>query len=181
VESTWDATAAAARALGHRWLIVASMNRAAFASVSSLKAMAARFNAIGRRARDAGLRYGYHNHDDEFRRVEGSVPLDILLSETDPALVDFEMDVYWVTEGGGDPLGYFARYPGRFHLLHIKDSAGPPAHEMRDVGAGVIDWKRIFALQKEAGVEHLFVEHDTPGDAWASITASYRYLRALEF
>jgi sugar phosphate isomerase/epimerase len=181
VENKWNGTASAAKTLGHRWVIVASVESKAFESVASLKALAARFNAAGRRANDAGLRYGYHNHDIELKPVQGSVPLDILLSETEPALVDFEMDIYWMTEGGGDPLAYFGKWPGRFHIVHAKDTAGPPAHEMRDVGAGTIDWKTIFAHRKQAGIEHVFVEHDSPPDAFASAAASYRYLKALEF
>lgn len=182
VEGQFDATAATAKTLGHRWLIVASINeRGALASISSIKALAARFNTIGRRARDAGLRYGYHNHSGEFKVVEGAIPLEILLSETDPALVDFEMDVYWVTQGGGDPLGLIEKFPGRFHLVHAKDSGGAPAHEMRDVGAGTIDWKNFFAQRKKAGIEHVFVEHDDPPDPYASVAASLKYLKTLEF
>lgn len=181
VETRFDATAAAARTLGHQWTIVASVPGKDMASVASIKALAARFNDIGRRARDAGLRYGYHNHNSEFRAVEGSVPLDILLSETDPALVDFELDIYWATQAGADPLAYFAKYPGRFKLVHVKDSAGAPAHEMRDVGAGSINWKAIFAKHRQAGIEHYIVEHDQPGDPYASVTASYSYLHTLQF
>jgi sugar phosphate isomerase/epimerase len=181
VENTWNATATAARSLGHRWVVVASVDDRALESIASLKALAARFNAAGRRAHDSGLRYGYHNHSVELKPVRGSVPLDVLLSETEPGLVDFEMDIYWMTQGGGDALAYFAKYPGRFHLVHAKDTSGPPAHEMRDVGAGTIDWKNIFAHGKQAGIEHVFVEHDSPADAFASATASYQYLKALEY
>ncbi|MFI5244067.1 MAG: sugar phosphate isomerase/epimerase family protein [Gemmatimonadales bacterium] len=182
LENQWDATAASARTLGHRWVVVASVGeRGAYDSIASIKALAGRFNAVGRKARDAGLRYGYHNHNAELKVVEGAVPLHVLLSETDPALVDFEMDVYWVTQGGGDPLALIVKYPGRFHLVHAKDSSGAPAHEMRDVGAGTIDWKMFFAQRKKAGIEHVFVEHDAPSDPFASVAASYKYLKALEF
>jgi sugar phosphate isomerase/epimerase len=181
LEGDFDATAAAAKTLGHKWVIVASVPGRFFQSTSSLKELAGRFNAAGKRARDAGLRYGYHNHNVEFRPVEGVVPLELLLSETDPALVDFELDVYWATQGGADPLALFDRHKGRFHLLHVKDSSGAPAHEMRDVGAGTIDWKAIFRARRTSGAEHFIVEHDQPTDAFASISASYRYLKSLEF
>lgn len=181
VESGFDATAAAAKTIGHQWVVVASVPGKLFESVASLKELARRFNAIGKRARDAGLRYGYHNHNVEFRAVEGTIPLELLLSETDPALVDFEMDVYWVTQGGGDPLALIKKFPGRFKLLHAKDSSGPPDQKMRDVGSGVIDWKMIFAARKKAGVEHVFVERDDAPDPVASITASYNFLHNLSF
>jgi sugar phosphate isomerase/epimerase len=105
----------------------------------------------------------------------------VLLEETDPATVDFEMDLYHIIEGGGDPLSYFARYPGRFPLLHVKDSSPPPERRVVDVGKGVIDFRAIFARHEQAGVRHYFVEHDNPADPLASIRDSYRYLRQLEF
>jgi sugar phosphate isomerase/epimerase len=181
VEAGFDATAAAAKTIGHKWIVVASVPGRFFQSVASLKELAKRFNAIGKRAKDAGLRYGYHNHNVEFKAVEGAIPLEVLLSETDPALVDFEMDVYWVTQGGGDPLALINKFPGRFRLLHAKDASPAPETAMRDVGSGVIDWKKIFSERKKAGIEHVFVEHDEPGDAIASITASYKFLHNLSF
>lgn len=180
-EAGFGATAAAAKTLGHKWIVVASVPGRFFQSVATLKELAQRFNAIGKRAKDAGLRYGYHNHNVEFKAVEGTIPLELLLSETDPTLVDFEMDVYWVTQGGGDPLALINKHPGRFHLLHAKDASPAPESAMRDVGSGVIDWKKIFAERKKAGIEHVFVEHDQPGDAVASITASYNFLHNLSF
>jgi sugar phosphate isomerase/epimerase len=181
VEGGFDATASAARTLGHKWLVVASVPGRALQSVDAIKDLARRFNAIGARAHDAGLRYGYHNHNAEFRAVEGTVPLEVLLAETDPALVDFEMDAYWVTQGGGDPFALIDKFPGRFKLVHAKDASPAPEHQMRDVGAGIIDWKRLFALRGKSGMQHVFVEHDMPGDAVASITASYTYLHNLSF
>lgn len=181
VEAGFDATAAAAKTIGHKWLVVASVPGRFFQSTASLKELAQRFNAAGKRAKDAGLRYGYHNHNVEFKAVEGVIPLELLLSETDPSLVDFEMDAYWVTQGGGNPLALINKFPGRFHLLHAKDASAAPESAMRDVGAGVIDWKKIFSERKKAGIEHVFVEHDQPADAVASITASYNFLHNLSF
>jgi sugar phosphate isomerase/epimerase len=181
VEGGFAATAAAAKTMGHEWLVVASVPGRLFESVASLKELAQRFNAIGKRANDAGLRYGYHNHNVEFKAVEGTIPLELLLSETDPALVDFEMDVYWVTQGGGDPFALINKFPGRFKLLHAKDASGPPDQKMRDVGAGVIDWKKLFSQRKKAGVQHVFVERDDAPDPVASITASYNFLHKLSF
>ncbi len=181
VEGGFDATAAAAKTLGHKWVVVASVPGRFFQSVASLKELARRFNAIGKRAKDAGLRYGYHNHNVEFKSVEGAVPLELLLSETDPSLVDFEMDAYWVTQGGGDPLALINKFPGRFRLLHAKDASAAPELAMRDVGSGTIDWKRIFSERKKAGIEHVFVERDDASDPVASITASYNFLHNLSF
>ena len=81
----------------------------------------------------------------------------------------------------GDPFALIDKFPGRFRLLHAKDASPPPAREMRDVGSGVIDWKKLFASRKKAGIEHVFVEHDMPSDAVASISASYTFLHNLSF
>ena len=108
-------------------------------------------------------------------------PLDILLNETDSSLVDFEMDLYWVVFGGGDPLDFFKRYPKRFKLLHVKDSAGPPDNKMVDVGKGTIDFRSIFARAEKAEVRHYFVEHDNPADPIATLRNSYNYLHSLTF
>jgi sugar phosphate isomerase/epimerase len=181
LESDWDSAAAAAKTIGHRWLIVPSLGRAQLASVDAIKATAARLNALGRKAKDAGLRVGFHNHNAEFRVTDGVVPLDLLGAELDPALVDLEMDLYWTINAGADPLAYFKKFAGRIRLVHVKDSGGAPQHEMREVGAGVIDWKSLFAQRKLAGIEHFIVEHDQPKDAFASAAASYDYLSKLNF
>jgi sugar phosphate isomerase/epimerase len=136
---------------------------------------------VGTSAKAAGLRFAFHNHNAEFRKIGDVVPYDILVKETDPALVSFEMDLYWAVNAGVDPLDYFARFPGRFRMVHVKDSMGPPDHKMTDVGAGTIDFKRIFAQSDKAGIEHYFVEHDQPANPMESVAASYRYLHSLEF
>src|SRR5436190_863509 len=119
----------------------------------------------------------------EFAGYFGKSARDVrgLLAKTDPKLVQLEVDLYWITKGGQDPLAYFARWPGRFPMVHVKDSAGPPDHRMVAVGAGKIDFKKIFAQSDQAGIKHYFVEHDDAADAFASIRASCEYLKRLEF
>ena len=123
----------------------------------------------------------YHNHDYEFQEVEGKRIIDVLLEETDPEYVDFEIDLYWITKAGGDPFDYFTRYPKRFPLVHVKDSAGAPAHQMTEVGRGTIDFAKLFAVREQAGMKHFFVEHDNPAEPLSSVRTSYRYLDSLEF
>jgi sugar phosphate isomerase/epimerase len=139
------------------------------------------FNTFAAQAKSEGLRFAYHNHNFELAPIGATRPLDILLSNTDPSLVDFEMDLYWVVFGGGDPLDFFNRYPGRFPMVHVKDSGGPPDNKMVDVGSGVIDFRTIFANGGKAGIQHYFVEHDQPADPIATITNSARYLNNLTF
>lgn len=187
IESGWDQVLADCRTVGHHWATVAWIPAERRKTADDWKRIAGLFNKAGAACQAAGMRFAYHNHNMEFAPVEGQRPFDLLLANTDRALVDFEMDLFWITFGGGDPLAYFAKYPGRFPLVHVKDMAAKPAADvapgtvMRDVGKGTIDWKGIFARSSQAGIAHSFVEHDEPGDALASIKASYDYLKALEF
>jgi len=135
-------------------------------------------NKIGDQLQRTGLRFAYHNHDFEFKKLSsGEMGYDILLKECDPKLVKMEMDLYWTTKGGQDPLAYFAKWPGRFPLVHVKDMAG--SGEIVDVGKGTIDWNRIFAKRREAGIEHFFVENDNPKSPIDDIKVSYDYLSKL--
>ena len=177
----WRAALDAAPVIGHRYLVVAWIPAEQRQTLDAYKRMAQDFNRLAAEARAAGLQFAYHNHDFEFQPFDGKLPYDVLLAETDPKLVQMEMDLYWITKGGQDPLAYFARYPGRFPMVHVKDSAGAPEHRMVDVGAGTIDFRKIFARRKQAGIRHFFVEHDEPADAFASIRASYEYLKRLKF
>ena len=177
----WAKALDAAHVIGHEYIVVPWIPVELRKTLDDWKRVAADFNRVAATAKAAGLQFAYHNHDFEFPLVEGRVPYDVLLAETDPKLVQLEIDLYWITKGGQDPLAYFARWPGRVPLVHVKDSAGPPDHKMVDVGAGTIDWKRIFARSTQAGIKHYFVEHDQPADPLASIKASCDYLKRLEF
>ena len=168
-----------AKTIGLEWITVPSLPRGKRETADDWKQLADRFNKAATQAKAAGFRFAFHNHNDIVKQTGDVLPIEILMKETDPALVSYEMDIYWVVNGGADPLALLARYPGRFKMLHVKDSAGPPDNKMTEVGAGTIDFKKIFASAK--GIEHYFVEHDNPVDAIASATASYKYLSALEF
>ena len=177
----WQKVLDDSKVIGLKWVTVPWIPEEKRRTVADWKAIAAQFNQVGAQARKSGLRFAYHNHDFELKAIDGVRPLDILLSETDPKLVDFEMDIYWVVFGGGDPLDFFNRYPHRFPLVHVKDSAGPPDNKMVDVGQGKIDFRAIFAQSGKAGIKHYIVEHDQPADPIATIRNSYNYLHALRY
>jgi sugar phosphate isomerase/epimerase len=177
----WQKVLDDSKAIGHRWVTLPWIPEEKRRTVADWKGIAAQFNQVGKQAKSSGLRFAYHNHNFELTPIDGVRPLDILLGETDPAFVDFEMDIYWVVFGGGDPLDYFKRFPHRFALAHIKDSAGPPDNKMVDVGQGKIDFRTILAQSDKAGFKHYFVEHDQPADPIATIRNSYNYLRALRY
>jgi len=168
-----------AQAVGHRYVILAWMPPEERSSIAQYQSLAAFLDEMGTACKAAGLEFAYHNHDFEFAAIDGRVPFDILLNETDPDLVDFEIDFFWMIKGGRDPLSCFASYPGRFRLCHIKDMA--PGQQMVDVGAGDIDFATLLAHSDQAGLKYFFVEHDEPGDPLASIAASYDYLSALRY
>ena len=108
--------------------------------------------------KQAGMRFAYHNHDFEFMPLEGEVPYDIILRQTDPETVFLELDLYWASKAGQDPVTLFENNPGRFPLWHVKDMAADGS--IADVGDGVIDFPRIFSVADQAGLEHAFIEHD---------------------
>ncbi len=139
------------------------------------------FNKVAADMRRAGLRYGFHNHEFEFQKMDGNLTgYDLLMQNTDPTLIDMEIDMYWVVDGGADIIDLLTRYPGRFKSCHIKDRTADG--KMVDVGKGVIDWKAALAKAMDVGVELYFFEHDQPAAPVASaVASSHDYLRALRF
>lgn len=137
------------------------------------------FNKAGEACKKAGLQFAYHNHDFEFQPLNGVVPYDLLLAETDKDLVQMEMDLYWVTKAGLDPLTLFQQHPGRFPLWHVKDMAKSPDQNFAEVGTGSIDFGRLFGAAGEAGLKYFFVEQDISENPMESITTSYQNLTKL--
>jgi sugar phosphate isomerase/epimerase len=177
IETKGDRTFADAKVIGHEWLTVASPPTP-IRTIGEWEAFAARLNRAGTQAKAAGFRFAYHNHDAEFRVLDGVAPWDVLMRETDPNIVTAEIDLYHATVGGADPLDLLARYGSRIKMLHVKDMS-PSSHKMVDVGAGTIHFKPIFAHAK--GIEHYFVENDNPADSMQFAANSYSYLSTLEF
>jgi len=169
-----------ANRVGHKYLVVAWID-ADERTIPGYKNIADRFNKAARRAEQSGLKFGYHNYSFEFKPLDGQVPYDLLLKQCDARLVKMEIDVFWMTQGGGDPVKYMEKYPGRFTMLHVKDMGPAPQHAMMDVGQGTIDWKKIFRAGETGGVQHVFVENDEAKEPMASIAASFRYLNSLRY
>jgi sugar phosphate isomerase/epimerase len=182
VRDDLDATLAAAGTLGQRWIVVPWLPEDE-RTPAGYRRVAADLNRAGEAARARGMRVGYHNHEWEFLPVEGTrTGYDLLLAETDPALVDLELDLFWAIQAGQDPVALFEANPGRFPLCHVKDMVGIRSEQrMVDVGEGEIDFGRIFAHAELAGLQHFFVEHDNPQDSLASIRTSFENLREVTF
>jgi sugar phosphate isomerase/epimerase len=193
VQDKWQETLDAAHVVGQKYVVCPSIEEKQRNEPGGWKRAFELFNRAGEASKQAGIQFAYHNHTFEFEpsaELGGKMPYDVMLAETDPKLVKMEMDLCWITLGGQDPLTYFDRYPGRFPLVHVKDwtkgengkmSEKEKQGHMADVGAGAIDWKRIFAQSEKAGIQHYFVEHDQPASPFDSLQNSYKYLHDLRF
>lgn len=190
-DARWRATVADAAALGQKAIVEPMPSFArGVAGVSVPDAVwrtfAATLNKAGAVARASGISLGYHNHDGEFAAVAGSLTAangyEILLRETDPALVHFEMDLYWVAFAGEEPAEWLRAYPERFHRFHVKDMAADGS--ITAPGAGVLDFTRIFAAAADAGamIEEYIVEQDNArGAALQTAQQGVDLLRTIRF
>lgn len=172
----------AAQQIGHRYLVCGYVPADERRSLDDYRRLADLLNRAGRRTRRARIQLCYHNHDFEFEEIGGQVPYDLLFAQTDARLVRWQLDLYWISKAGRSPLDYFARHPGRFPSLHVKDMDATARRSFTEVGRGVIDFKTIFAAAARAGVRHYFVEQDeTPASPFDSVKTSLDYLKRLRF
>ncbi|WP_301926485.1 sugar phosphate isomerase/epimerase [Ferruginibacter sp.] len=132
-------------------------------------------NKTDEACRKAGIGFAYHNHDAEFRAVEGQIPYDLFLTQTK---VKMELDLAWAVKGGKNPVDIFKQNPGRFPLWHVKD-LDASRENILPVGEGTIDYKPIFDAASIAGMQHFYIEHDMPKDPWASMTTSFKNLTKM--
>ena len=131
------------------------------------------------------MSFGFHNHNYEFRKLGNATGFDVLVEGTDPELVCFEMDCYWITQAGLDPVAMLKKLGKRVRMLHLKDRTRgfPPSQELNkaaehftEVGNGTIDWKKILMAAEQLQAEHLFVEQDESERPLESLRISYRNL-----
>jgi sugar phosphate isomerase/epimerase len=168
----------AANIVGQQYLVMPWLFEEWRKSADDYKIIAQKLNEAGELTRKAGIQMAYHNHDFEFKDFDRQTGYDILLKETDPQLVKMEMDIYWIVRGGGDPVTLFKKYPGRFALWHVKDMDKKDSKLNTEVGTGSIDFKKIFAHAKLAGMDYAFVEQENfKMDPYQSIAQSAAYLK----
>ncbi len=170
-----------AATIGHKWINLAWLTPADRGSADKYLSHADALLAAQAIAQRAGITIGYHNHEFEFDPLGGTDGYEILLERTKGSGIQFEMDLYWMSVAGKDPISYWTRFPGQFPMVHVKDWAGAPGNEMRPVGQGAINWASLFEKRTLGGVKHFYVEHDNPADPWASLTTSVAYLKQLRF
>ena len=170
----------AANAIDQKCVIVPYLEVKLRDSADDYKRIAERLNHAALLCKDANLVLAYHNHDFEFTQFGSKTGYDILLDETDASLVKMELDLYWITKAGKDPLAYFENYPGRFISFHIKDMGKIDKTQNADIGDGSIDFKTILSQSRKAGAIYYFVEYDElpkGADPYISIAKSIKYVR----
>ncbi|MGQ7868909.1 sugar phosphate isomerase/epimerase family protein [Sunxiuqinia sp. sy24] len=172
----WDTCIAAHKAAGAKWIVKPSMGRDAYEDLDVLKQYCDYYNKVGEKCNAAGIRFGYHNHAQEFETVlDGNIFYDVLLENTDPDKVMFELDLYWIQEGGKEAVDYFKKYPGRFELYHVKD--------VEELGAsGEMDFKPAFKMAKKAGMTDYIVEVERYNYApIISVEKSFEFLNNAKY
>lgn len=169
----WDTAIQAHKDAGMKYIVTPWMPTPK--TLADLKAYCDYYNQIGEKCNAAGMRYGYHNHNFEFTEIEGELMYDYMLKNTDPSKVFFQMDVYWVVEGGKDPVDYFNTYPDRFEHLHIKDET--------ELGrSGKVNFENIFNNINKSGAKYLIVEVERyTGTPFEGVKESYNYLNDAAF
>jgi sugar phosphate isomerase/epimerase len=189
LQSDLAGSIAQAKTLGASYIIVAWVPHDKTFDVEQAKVAAKNFNMWGAALKKEGLGFGFHTHGYEFRpEADGSTPFDVMMSQTDPDLVFCEMDVFWVVQGGIDPVKLLQKYPGRFKAFHIKDmkkgapiglyEGHAPASDNVIVGQGLMDWPAIIAQARKSGVQYYFIEDET-SDPIGNIPPSVDYLETL--
>jgi sugar phosphate isomerase/epimerase len=178
-----------AKALGVEYVICPMLPKSMRLTLDDYKRAADQFNAWGEKVHRADMQFGFHTHNYEFHRFGETTGFETMMKHSDPKLVSIEMDCYWITQAGGDPLEMLQRYGSRIQLVHLKDrKPGFPttqvlnakAEHFTEVGAGTIHWQEILAAAEQNGVKHFFVERDS-GDlpAMESLRISYENLRKI--
>src|SRR5512133_1596093 len=175
VMAWWDTCIAAHAQAGIKYIVQPFMDSIGYQSLAGLQRYCDYFNAIGEKCLAQGIRFGYHNHSNEFKQLEGQVIYDYMLQHTDSSKVFFQIDLYWIKEGGADAMSYFNKYPGRFVSYHVKDSL--------EVGAsGKMDFKPYFDNAALAGMKYYIVEQEeyttTP---FEGVKQSFDFLNKAEY
>lgn len=146
-------------------------------SIDDFYSLAEQFNELGQIANDAGIKFAYHNHAYSFEEIDGEIPQVVMMENTDPELVEYQMDIYWVVAAGEDPVEWLRKYSGRFTSGHVKDYSGGDDPESVIVGTGTIDYPSLLNIADMNGMKYFIIEQEaytdtTPLDA-ARANAEY--------
>ncbi len=178
VDDKWKQTIDEAVESGQEYMICSSLPMKG-QTIDNYKKAAESFNKCGEDCQKVNIKFGYHNHDAEFEHENGKILFDVLLENTDPALVHMEMDLGWVVFAGKDPIAYFNKYPGRFPLWHLKDMDMVKKHST-EFGKGILDIRKMLDNEKKAGMKYIFVEQEEyTNNAYDSMKEDMEYLKKM--
>lgn len=185
INKDFEKKAADAAAIGMKYLICPW--KGPQKSLDDFKKFADEFNQKGEICKKNGIRFAYHNHDYSFKHMDGQMPQDVMMAGTDPSLVDYEMDIYWVVAAGEDPEAWCKKYKNRFTLCHVKDRSKTPGTDNGknsvDVGTGSIDWSKVLKTAKENGMTYFIVEQEAypNGTPMEAAKANAAYMKKLKW
>jgi sugar phosphate isomerase/epimerase len=176
--SGWDKAVEDAAAIGQKYMVLAFLFPHERKTMDEYLKVASTLNKCGESCQKAGIQLCYHNHDFEFEAIDGKLPFDVLMTETDKKLVQAELDLYWAVKAGQQPVELFRKYPKRIGLWHVKDMDNTEKKSFTEVGSGVIDFAEIFSMHRTSGMKHFFVEQDVcPGSPLVSIEKSITHIK----
>jgi sugar phosphate isomerase/epimerase len=196
LENHMDRLSRAAETLDFEYIILPAIPEERRQTLDDYKRIAQTFNAIGKAAKEAGLKFAYHNHGYGLQEMEGEIPIQHILENTDPKFVYFEMDVVWTLAGKADPIYYLNTYADRYKLLHVKDmktiktfagDGGSPREwveifpQITTLGTGKVPLESIISTASKNGVKHFFIEYEGAPDPEITFKESLDYLTSLRF
>jgi sugar phosphate isomerase/epimerase len=168
------------RTLGNQYLVVPQLHETRRKNAQDWIAFARLLNDLGAKCREAGFQLVYHNHNFEFQKFDGRTGFDLLFGNTDPKLVQSELDVYWAKEAGQDPAAIIRQFAGRIPLVHLKDMTRDNPPTFGEIGEGIIDFQPIFRASESSGVKWYIVEQDlSQRSPLESVTISWRNLQRM--
>lgn len=195
LETNMAALGKAARQLNSNYVVLPAIPEDLRPDLNGYSAMAKRFNEIGRTAKEEGIGFAYHNHGYGLQAIDGTVPLGLILKETDPDLVFFEMDIFWTIAGKANPIQLLSDNAGRYKMLHLKDmknltyfkgnGSNPDEWvelfpQLLPAGEGVLPLKEILKMANQTGVEHYFIEQDSAPNPIENINSAFSFISNVE-
>ena len=196
LENHMDRLSRAAETLDFEYIILPAIPEERRQTLDDYKRIAHTFNTIGKAAKEAGLKFAYHNHGYGLQEMDGEIPMQHIIENTEPKSVYFEMDIVWTLAGKADPIDYLNTYPDRYKLMHVKDmktnktfpgDGGSPVEwmeifpEITTLGTGVISLDSIIAAATKNGVKHFFIEYERAPNPEITFKESLDYLTSLRF
>lgn len=183
LKNDWQRSIDDAAELGAKYLVCAYLMPNERENIDQYKALCELFSKCGEEAQKSGIQFCYHNHEFEFMELDGEIPMNVILNNTDSYSVKIELDIYWSRFAEIDPIKFFNDNRGRIPLWHVKDLSLDNDRIMTEVGNGIIDWKQIFRHEKDSGMQSFFVEQDRgfAVDSMTSLETSIKYLKKMNY